>query len=69
MTQAETVLKHMKKNGSITAYEAVMDHQIIHLPRRICDLIEQGVQIRKEWKKNNATGKRYIRYHLVQEAA
>lgn len=68
MTQAETVLRHLEKNGSITAYEAVMDHQIIHLPRRILDLIEQGVEIRKEWRKNEATGKRYIRYYLEDAA-
>lgn len=69
MTQADIVLKHMKKTGSITTFEALIDHSIVSLSRRICDLKEMGFKIEKEWKRNKATGKRYVRYRLAKEVA
>lgn len=62
--QAKTVLKHILKAGSITLREAMMDHSVQSLPRRIKDLREAGYNIVGSWKLHPITGQRYMRYAL-----
>lgn len=69
MTQADIVLKHIKMNGSISSYEAIMDHGITRLAARIHDLKQRGLEFITVTRKNKATGKRYARYVLKNEEA
>lgn len=68
MTQEQIVLEHMKKHGSISRYEALLVHRIAHLPTRIFDLKKAGHEIISEWKIEEMTGKRYVRYSLKEAA-
>lgn len=45
MTQAERVLEHMSKYGSITSLEAIKEYGILRLASRISDLRRNGYQI------------------------
>ena len=63
--QLKTILKHLNKVGSITNREAIVEYNIMSLPRRINDLEELGYKFNKELKINPATNKRYKRYHLL----
>lgn len=65
--QAAAVLEHLRAAGSITGVEAAAVLKVRHLPRRILDLKERGVSIRKEMKQDSQ-GQRYARYWLQQEA-
>lgn len=48
MTQKDRVMEYIKRFGSITGAEAFLDLGIMHLPRRIKDLEEEGVRIKRE---------------------
>ena len=48
MTQKERVREYIKNFGSITGAEAFIDLGIMHLPRRIKDLEEDGIRIKRE---------------------
>ena len=65
LTQKDKVLYHLKKNGSITAIEAMQQYYIIDLAGCIRNLIKTGVQIEKRWEKNQRA--RWIRYCLVND--
>lgn len=66
--QLRTLFKHMSsprglKNG-ISDMEARLVHRINALPRRISDLTERfGVPIRKE-RREDPTGRPYVRYFI-----
>lgn len=62
--QCQTVLEHMERAGSITMREAIMDHSIQSLTRRITDLRDMGYRIASEHKNHPITGQRYVRYVL-----
>lgn len=64
VTQADTILNHIKQAGSISAREAMIDYGITSatLARRICDLEERGVDIQRERKEHPVTGRLYTRY-------
>ena len=63
-TQNETVLKHLRKFGSITPREAYDDYQIMRLASRVDELRKAGLDIETEMRKHQITGKRYAKYHL-----
>jgi len=68
--QAQMVLMAMSSNNwSITAREAMLDLDMTSatLSRRICDLEEAGVKIRRERKVNPVTGKKYTRYWALED--
>lgn len=46
--QCETVLGLLKLGKRLTVRNALIDHNIGHLPRRIADLIDKGIDIKKE---------------------
>jgi hypothetical protein len=64
MTQTQQLLKHLRKAGSITQREAIMDHSIQSLTRRITDLRLEGFNIQSLIKQHPVTGQRYTRYVL-----
>ena len=45
MTQAERVLEHMRKYGSITSLEAINEYGILRLASRISDLRRKGYHV------------------------
>lgn len=64
--QCRTILRHMKTTGSITQREALMDHSVQSLTRRITELYDHGYDIYKEPKQHPITGQRYMRYSLMR---
>ena len=63
--QACLVLAHMEHAGSITQREAMLDHSIQSLTRRITELNVNGFRVNREDKKHPLTGQRYARYSLA----
>lgn len=64
---AGKVLTHMEKAGGISALDAMAVYGIssASLARRICDLEELGVDIRRVRKTHPITGRKYTRYQLA----
>lgn len=60
--QAQTVLRHLYKTGSITQREAIMDHSVQSLTRRIADIRSAGFKVEGEWRFHPITNQRYMRY-------
>lgn len=50
MTQCERIMRHLEKFGSISTYEAFTEYGITRLASRICDLRQQGIEIKSEFK-------------------
>ena len=69
MTQAQTILRHIKSLGSISPQEAYRDYQITRLAARIFDLKEAGNRIETEMREHPLTGTRYARYTLMLETS
>ena len=67
--QLDTIMQHLQTVGSITNREAIVEYNIMSLPRRILDLEEFGVKINRVRKAHPVTGQRYVRYHLLTEAS
>jgi hypothetical protein len=67
--QLDTIMKHLQTVGSITNREAIVEYNIMSLPRRILDLEGYGVKFNRVRKTHPVTGQRYVRYHLIAEAA
>jgi hypothetical protein len=64
MTQTQQLLKHLRTAGSITQREAIMDHSIQSLTRRVTELRDHGYNIHSSLRKHPVTGQRYCRYVL-----
>lgn len=62
MSQNETILTHLRKARSISQREALIDHGIQSLTKRISELREMGYNIVTKHKKHPITGQRYARY-------
>lgn len=67
--QAAVVLSHLKRTGTITQREALMDHSVQSLTRRITELRSAGYKISDEWKNHPITKQRYKRYMMGRKAA
>lgn len=65
MTQCQAIIDHMKRTGSITMREALLDHGVQCLTKRIQELREGGWRIVSERKNHPVTGQRYTRYRLA----
>ena len=63
--QARTVLGHIELTGSITQREAILDHSIQSLTRRITELNDKGFPTVREDKNHPITGQRYAKYSLA----
>lgn len=64
MSQNEIILKHIRTARSISQREALIDHGIQCLTKRISELRHQGYKIKTVHKKHPLTGQRYARYSL-----
>lgn len=60
MTQAETILKHLKERGGITSMEAFQIYGITRLSARISDLRAQGVMIINQTEKARNRGGKWV---------
>ena len=67
MTQNQMLLGHLRSTGSITMREALLDHGIQCLTKRIQELRDAGWQIKSERKLHPITGQRYTRYRLMRK--
>jgi len=63
--QAQTVYDHMFTAGSITQREAILDHSVQSLTRRITEIKDAGHVIFREDRKHPLTAQRYARYSLA----
>lgn len=70
MTQVDIIKNHMKRTGSISAREAMIDYGITSatLARRICDIEEAGNVVGRDRRTHPITHRSYTRYTLEQEA-
>jgi hypothetical protein len=66
MSQNDILLKHLKKVRSISQREALIDHGIQSLTKRISELRLMGHNIKTVHKKHPMTGQRYARYVMVR---
>lgn len=64
MTQHDKIMKHLKKAGSITVREAMVEYSIQSLTKRIQELRELGHNIVSTVKFHPITGQKYTRYSL-----
>lgn len=64
MNQKDLLIRHFKKQSSISNMEAQMMYKIRALPRRIKDLEEIGMTFIRH-HKTDATGQRYVRYVIA----
>jgi uncharacterized protein (DUF2344 family) len=64
MTQNEIILKHLKKAGSITVREAIVEYSIQSLTKRIQELREAGHEVVSNVKFHPVTRQKYTRYTL-----
>ena len=67
MNQNTLILEHMKRTGSITQREALLDHSVQSLTKRISELRQAGYKITSEKKAHPITGQRYVRYVLKRK--
>jgi hypothetical protein len=63
--QSRVVLTHLRNTGTITQREALMDHSVQSLTRRITEIRDAGYKVIGNWKKHPLTGQRYMRYSLT----
>ena len=62
--QTDVVLGYLKTFGELTTREAVIELNIMCLPKRIEELRKSGVSIRTDYR-TSANGKRYGVYSLA----
>lgn len=67
MTQNQMIIDHMKRTGSITMREALIDYSIQSLTKRIQELRVAGYKIKSVKKTHPTTGQRYTRYTLLRK--
>lgn len=68
MTQNQRILKHLRKAGSITVREAIVEYSIQSLTKRIQELRDDGYNIISVVKRHPVTGQKYTRYILWASA-
>lgn len=64
VTQMEIVLDYLLTHGELTTRQAVIDLNIMCLPKRIEELRKEGIAIRTDYR-TSANGKRYGVYSLA----
>lgn len=62
--QTDVVLSYLKTFGELTTREAVIELNIMCLPKRIEELRKEGIAIRTDYR-TSAKGKRYGVYSLA----
>jgi hypothetical protein len=64
MSQLDKILNHIKRQGSISQREAIMDYSIQSLTSRISQLRRKGYKIITRHYLHPVTGQSYARYSL-----
>lgn len=64
-TQRDRVLEWLKTKGELTTREAVLELNIMSLPKRIEELRKTGIMIRMDYR-TSANGARYGVYSLAE---
>jgi hypothetical protein len=70
LTQKQKVLRHLKEIGSITPIDALRDYSIMRLTSRVCELKDEGHNIKSELvsgKNKYGESVRYSKYTLVEQ--
>ena len=67
VSQTRAILAHLREHRTITALEALDQHQSFRLAARIKDLRDEGHDIHTE-SVEISTGKRIAEYTLIKEA-
>lgn len=62
--QCRQVLSHLERTGHISRRSALLDYSIAHLPTRIMELKEFGIDIDTVMMRHPTTGQRYADYRL-----
>ena len=65
MTQAQLIIKHLSKTGSISQREAMLEYGVASLTKAMSRLRKEGYVILDDWHKNPITENRYKRYWVV----
>jgi hypothetical protein len=65
MTQHDKIMRHLKKAGSITVREAIVEYSIQSLTKVISVLRTKGNKINSNVKYHPVTGQKYVRYTLA----
>jgi len=60
--QARKVLQHLSDTGTITQREALLDHSVQSLTRRVTEIRDAGFKVEGKWRTHPVTGQRYMRY-------
>ncbi len=58
------ILKRLLNGEKLNSAKALMDGLSGHLPRRICDLREQGINVRDEWVEKNGNKHHHKDYFI-----
>ena len=66
LKQHDMILKHLRKAGSITVREAMIEYSISSLTKRVHELRGAGHNIVSNVKHHPVTGQRYVRYTLSE---
>ena len=64
-TQRDRVLDWLRTHGELTTREAVLELNIMSLPKRIEELRKSGIMIRMDYR-TSSTGARYCVYTLAE---
>lgn len=64
-TQRDRVLDWLRAHGELTTREAVLELNIMSLPKRIEELRKSGIMIRMDYR-TSSTGARYGVYTLAE---
>lgn len=60
--QLQTLRHHFRASGRITQRQAIMDHSMQSLTKRIAELRHLGAAIQSNFKNHPVTGQRYCEY-------
>lgn len=67
MTQAERIIEYIRKNGSISQREAILDLRVSSFFRRLTDIEQHhGIKLRREQRKNPVSGQLYTRVFFAE---
>jgi hypothetical protein len=66
MRQIDKILSHLRRTGSITQREAMIEYSVQSLTKQISNLRREGHNIVSNVKYHPVTGQKYVRYTLVE---
>ena len=64
MTQAQSIIRHLSKTGSISQREAMLEYGVASLTKAISRL-RKNYTILDDWHRNPITEHRYKRYWVI----